>query len=109
MAPSAFVWQIAELNVEVPCPVPPGGDIHAARPSPRAAKLVVQSNLASPLGLGRDRRIPLGTSAPEDGVPQSKIGNQSVVLTLRNSILRVQAILNRLFSTATFPGWVIQV
>ena len=54
MKPSEFSGQVAGPNVEVRCLVPPGGDFHAANPSPSAAISVVQSDLALPLGLGRD-------------------------------------------------------
>jgi zinc transport system substrate-binding protein len=49
-----FARQIGGTNVEVRCLVPPGGDPHAAEPTPSSAQAVVQSDLVLLLGLGMD-------------------------------------------------------
>lgn len=54
MKPSTFAGQTSGSIVETLSLVPPAGDLHAAKPSPSAATSVVQSDLAFPLGLGRD-------------------------------------------------------
>lgn len=52
-----FAREIGGSNVEVRCLVPPGGDPHAAEPTPSSAQAVVQSDLVLLLGLGMDRWV----------------------------------------------------
>ena len=49
-----FARQIGGTNVEVRCLVPPGGDPHAAEPTPSSGELVAQADLVLLLGLGMD-------------------------------------------------------
>ena len=66
MKRNAFAGQITGPSVEVLRLVPPFGDFHSANPSPSAATSVVQSDLALPLGLGRDGYVnkPFSANCP---------------------------------------------
>jgi zinc transport system substrate-binding protein len=81
-----FARQIGGTNVEVLCLVPPGGDPHAAEPTPAAAKEVSQADLVLLLGLGMDGWVEKLSTAEHkvrvvtltDGLPVRHLGRTSL-------------------------------